>query len=171
MKIAPNQVVAVTYELSLLNDSDEWQMVETVGDDQPMYFIQGMSGLPEAFEEQLNGLSEGDTFDFKLDAEQGYGDYDTESVAEIPLEVFKVDGELQADILQVGNMVPMTNEEGHRLMGQIVEIDEEFVLMDFNHPLAGREMHFVGTVVKVRPATAEELDHGHVHGDGGVHPH
>lgn len=128
-------------------------MVETVGDDQPMYFIQGMSGLPEAFEDRLNGLAEGDTFDFKLDPEQGYGDYDTEAVAEIPLEVFKVDGKLQEDILQVGNMVPMTNEEGHRLMGQIVEIDEEFVLMDFNHPLAGREMHFVGKVHKVRAAT------------------
>lgn len=168
MKIAPNQVVAVTYELSLLNDGDEWQMVETVGDDQPMYFIQGMSGLPEAFEDKLNGLEEGDTFDFKLDPEQGYGDYDTEAVAEIPLEIFKVDGKLQDDILQVGNMVPMTNEEGHRLMGQIVEIDAEFVLMDFNHPLAGREMHFVGKVHKVRDATAEELEHGHVHGDGGV---
>jgi FKBP-type peptidyl-prolyl cis-trans isomerase SlyD len=79
-----------------------------------------------------------------------------------------VDGEFQEDLLQIGNMIPMTNEEGHRLVGQVVELNEEYVLMDFNHPLAGREMHFKGHVIDVRPATAEELEHGHVHGHGGV---
>jgi len=168
MKIAHNQVVAVTYELSLLNDTDEWQMVENVTDAEPMYFIQGMSGLPESFENQLDGLSVGDAFDFKLSPEEGYGDYDPEAMAELPLQVFEVDGKRQDDMLQIGMMIPMTNEDGHRLMGQVVEITDEFVLMDFNHPLAGRVMHFKGNVIKIRPATAEELDHGHVHGDGGV---
>ena len=169
MKIAPNTVVAVSYELSLLNEDDAWQVVEVVPAEDPMHYIQGMSGLPESFENHLNGLAVGDTFDFNIKPEEGYGEYDPEAMAEIPLQVFEVDGKRQDDILQIGQMVPMTNEDGHRLMGQIVEINDEFVLMDFNHPLAGREMHFKGTVQKVRTATPEELDHGHVHGDGGVH--
>ena len=168
MKIAANQVVALAYELSIMNDTDEWQMVETVGEDQPMYFIQGMSGLPESFEDKINGLGVGESFDFTLSPEEGYGDYDMEAVAELPIDIFKVDGEVQEDMLQVGNMIPMTNEDGHRLMGQVVEVNREFVLMYFNHPLAGRKMHFKGSVINVRPATAEELDHGHVHGEGGV---
>jgi FKBP-type peptidyl-prolyl cis-trans isomerase SlyD len=166
--IAPNQVVAVSYELSLFNDTDEWQVVENVPANDPMHFIMGMSGLPESFEEKLMGKSVGDTFDFSLPPAEGYGEYDPEALAEIPMEVFMVDGQLQEDILQIGNMVPMTNEDGHQLMGQIVEMHEEFVLMDFNHPLAGREMHFIGKVESVRAATPEELDHGHVHGKGGV---
>jgi FKBP-type peptidyl-prolyl cis-trans isomerase SlyD len=168
MKIAPNQVVALAYELSIMNDTDEWQMVENVSEAEPMYFIQGMSGLPDSFEDKIDGLSVGDSFDFKISSEEGYGDYDMEAVAELPIDIFKVDGQVQEDLLQVGNMIPMTNEEGHRLVGQVVEVNREFVLMDFNHPLAGREMHFKGHVINVRPATAEELEHGHVHGTGGV---
>ncbi|MFN4144286.1 MAG: peptidylprolyl isomerase [Runella sp.] len=168
MKVAPNQVVGIVYELSIKNENDDWQIVEVVSDAEPMYFIQGMSGLPDTFEDKINGLAVEDTFDFSLTPEEGYGDYDDEALAEIPLEVFQIDGQRQDDLLQIGNMVPMTNEDGHRLVGQIVDINDEYVLMDFNHPLAGRELQFKGKIVSLRPATADELDHGHVHGEGGV---
>jgi FKBP-type peptidyl-prolyl cis-trans isomerase SlyD len=168
MKIAPNQVVGLTYELNIKNETDEWQLVETASAENPMYFIYGMSGLPEEFETRIATLSVGDSFEFTLAPEEGYGDFDPEAVVELPLDVFMVDGKLQDDILQVGNMIPMTNEDDSRLVGQIVEITNELVVMDFNHPLAGREMAFKGNIIEVRPATAEELDHGHVHGTGGV---
>jgi FKBP-type peptidyl-prolyl cis-trans isomerase SlyD len=62
----------------------------------------------------------------------------------------------------------MSDNEGNQLRGKILEVNTEFVKMDFNHPLAGQDLHFVGTIVGLREATPDELDHGHVHGTGGV---
>ena len=108
-------------------------------------------------------------FDFKIPAEDGYGEYDEEAVVDLPLDIFKdEDGEIPTDVLVAGNMIPMTNEDGHQLMGQVVEVTDTNVVMDFNHPLAGREMWFKGAILDVRDATREELNHGHVHGIGGV---
>jgi len=168
MKISSNQVVGLTYELSIKSQTDEWEMVEMASTENPMYFIHGLSGLPESFEAQLANLSQGDSFDFALTAEEGYGEFDPEAVVELPIDLFEVEGSNQEDVLQVGNMIPMTNEDGSRLVGQVVEITDNFVVMDFNHPLAGREMAFKGQVIEVRNATTEELDHGHVHGENGV---
>jgi len=64
---------------------------------------------------------------------------------------------------------PMMDQEGNKLPGRIMEINEEDVLMDFNHPLAGKELHFTGEITDVRMATSEELEHGHIHGPGGHH--
>lgn len=168
MKIENNQVVGLTYELNVKNESDEWELVETATAENPMYFIHGLSGLPDGFEEKLRGLSTGDSFDFSLTPDEGYGDFDEEAIVDLPIDVFMVDGKLEEDILEVGNMIPMTNEDGSRLVGQVVEVTDEVVIMDFNHPLAGRSMAFKGQVVEVRAATAEELEHGHAHGEGGV---
>ena len=71
--------------------------------------------------------------------------------------------------LEIGNIVPMTNEDGERMHGQVVEVKDDVVVMNFNHPLAGKEMHFEGSILSIRPATDEEISHGHVHGEGGHH--
>ncbi len=169
MTIEKNKVVVLTYQLSVKDQTDTWESIETVEADEPMAFIHGLSGLPELFENNLLGLSTGDSFDFKIPSEDGYGDYEDEAVVELPLDIFKVEGELQSDILVVGNVVPMSNEDGHQMMGQVLEVAADHVVMDFNHPLAGREMWFKGSVLEVREATHEELEHGHVHGLGGIH--
>ncbi len=169
MKIENQKVVVLAYQLSIKDEADTWESVENVTSEEPMAFIQGMSGLPETFENNLNGMEVGDTFDFKIPAEDGYGEYDEEAVVDLPLDIFKdEDGEIPTDVLVAGNMIPMTNEDGHQLMGQVVEVTDTNVVMDFNHPLAGREMWFKGAILDVRDATREELNHGHVHGLGGV---
>ncbi|MBK7958225.1 MAG: hypothetical protein IPK03_08960 [Bacteroidetes bacterium] len=76
---------------------------------------------------------------------------------------------MMEDILVIGTAVLMNNDEGHRLTGIIKGITSTEVIMDFNHPMADKELHFTGTIVSVRPATPDEIAHGHVHGDGGVH--
>ena len=85
---------------------------------------------------------------------------------QIPKEVFEIDGQLDSEMLQAGNYLPMADNEGHQMQAKVVEIGDEQVTMDFNHPLAGMVMHFEGKVQAVRPATAEELAHGHAHGGG-----
>ncbi|MCE6992190.1 peptidylprolyl isomerase [Dyadobacter sp. CY323] len=171
MKVEKNNVVALIYSLSIPDAEGEVDVVEVVSEDDPMYFIQGISGLPEGFESQIEGLSAGDTFEFTVTAEEGYGEYDEEAVVELPKAVFQTDDVNQDELLQIGNIIPMTNEDGERMHGQVVEIKDDIVLMNFNHPLAGKEMFFSGQIISVRPATAEEISHGHVHGTGGVHHH
>lgn len=168
MKIEANKVVKIVYELEI-GDGNNKEMLEIVQDDEPMVFIQGMSGLPEAFEAQLDGLQAGDEFKFSVDAADGYGEPDPEAIIDFPIENFKIeDGKVPEGMLEIGNIIPFSNDEGNRMNGRIVEITDEFVILDFNHPLAGQNMHFTGKVLGVRDATKDEIAHGHVHGEGGV---
>ena len=174
MKVAPNTVVTLTYELYIGEplDSEEeetFEIAEVVGEDDPMVFLHSKSGLPQAFEENLNGLSAGDDFNFWLEPEAGYGEYDPESTVDFPITMFQDErGVPLTDILEIGNVLPFTNDDGSTLNGQLTHISDTEVTVDFNHPLAGKAMHFEGKVIAVREATSSELDHGHVHGEGGI---
>lgn len=164
MKIAPNSVVKLTYEL-YVND----EILEVADEADPMVFIHGLSGLPLAFEQKLVGLEDNDTFNFDVDAEDGYGEFDPDAIVDFPIENFKIeDDEVPEGLLELGNYIPFTNDEGERMTGKIIEIKPDVVILDFNHPLVGKMMHFEGKILSVRLATESELDHGHVHGEGGV---
>ncbi|MBC6605824.1 FKBP-type peptidyl-prolyl cis-trans isomerase [Hymenobacter sp. BT188] len=169
-QISENKVVTITYDLSVTDENNEKVLVESAEADSPMVFLFGKSGLPEEFENQLDGKQAGDSFNFSLTPEQAYGDYDQQAVVSIPKQVFEVDGQIDEEMLQEGNFLPMSDNEGHQMQGKVVSIGDTEVQMDFNHPLAGMVMHFDGQVAAVRDATQEELAHGHVHGEGG-HQH
>ena len=168
MQITNEKVVTLSYELTVTDTEGQKELIETVEQDDPMAFIQGMSGLPEAFEENIEGLSEGDTFEFSIPVEKGYGEFDPTAIVELPKEIFQVDGEFVEEMLEVGNYLPMTDDTGNQLNGKIISVENDMVKMDFNHPLVDKEMYFKGTIIGVRDATQTELEHGHVHGAGGV---
>lgn len=168
MQITNEKVVTLSYELTVTDTEGQKELIETVEQDDPMAFIQGMSGLPEAFEENIEGLSEGDTFEFSIPVEEGYGEFDPTAIVELPKEIFQVDGEFVEEMLEVGNYLPMTDDTGNQLNGKIISVENDMVKMDFNHPLVDKEMYFKGTIIGVRDATKTELEHGHVHGAGGV---
>jgi len=168
--VAQNSVVTLTYDLSVTDENQQKVLVEQAESDEPMVFLFGHSGLPEEFENQLDGKNAGDAFSFSLTPEQAYGDYDQQAVVQIPKGVFEIDGKVDDQMLEVGNYLPMADNEGNHMQAKVVEVGDEMVTMDFNHPLAGMVMHFDGKIEDVRPATAEELSHGHVHGEGG-HQH
>lgn len=167
MNIEKNKVVSLSYNLSLPDADGELSVVEIVNADDPLLFLFGMSGLPEKFEEQLDGLCEGDAFDFTIDPEEGYGEYDDEAVVELDKSLFEVEGVDLEEMLQPGHIIPMTNEEGETLQGMVIDVEGEKVKMDFNHPLAGKLMRFEGKVLHIREATETELEHGHLHGEDG----
>lgn len=169
MKIERNKVVSVTYELNVNDEAGSKQLVEKVEAEQPMVFLFGASGLPEKFEQELEGMNEGENFQFSLSSDEAYGEYEQEAVVELPHDIFKVDGNFDATKFPVGTFVPMTDPEGNMLRGRVLEIRPETLVMDFNHPLAGHDLFFVGNVLNVREATPEEAEHGHVHGPGGHH--
>ena len=168
MTISDQKVVSLTYDLSVTDENQQKVLVESAEAEEPMVFLFGHSGLPEEFENQLQGKNAGDAFNFSLTPEQAYGDYDEQALVEIPKQVFEIDGKLDEQMLEAGNFLPMADNEGNHLQAKVIEVRDEVVLMDFNHPLAGMVMHFDGQIQDVREATADELAHGHAHGAGGV---
>ncbi len=165
MEITKEKVVSITYELR--KDGENGEVVETVSNDNPLTFIYGVGGMLPKFEENLDGMKAGEEFRFGLNSEDAYGPVVENAVVDVPIDVFQVDGQVDQNLLQIGNMVPMMDNSGNRLNGKIIDIQEQSVKMDFNHPMAGEDLYFSGSVTDVRDATDEELAHGHVHGNGG----
>lgn len=156
MKISDNKYVTLTYDLNV-GEGEERELMEQATIDRPLAFIFGTNSMLEAFEKQIDGLSDGDSFSFHLKPEEAYGDYDESKIIELPKNIFEVDGKIDEEMLFEGNTLPMMDSSGNRLMGSVVSIGEDGVTMDFNHPLAGETMHFEGKVMEVREASAEEI--------------
>jgi FKBP-type peptidyl-prolyl cis-trans isomerase SlyD len=160
MIITNDKVVSLSYELKV-ND----EIVDNAVAEHPLVFIYGRGQLLPLFEEKIKGLKVGDSFEFMVPCEEGYGQVNQMAIVELPKDIFVIDGEIPADLLEVGKTLPMRDNEGNALNGVITDIKEEVVVMDFNHPLAGQDLHFNGKVEDVRDASEEELSHGHVHGN------
>ncbi len=171
MNIDKNAVVNLSYTLKTrVGLSLEEVQAEKTTDEHPFIFIFGVGMLLPDFEANLRGKKTGDSFDFYISAEKGYGIKNDKYVMNIPIDSFKSpEGTLDLNEIRVGNMLSMSDDKGNQLQGKILEVTAVHVRMDFNHPLAGHELHFTGAVMNVRPATAEEISHGHVHGPGGHH--
>lgn len=167
MTIEKNKVVSLLYELRIGNATGE--LVEKVDPAEPFAFLFGAGGLLPEFESNLKGKKSGDKFAFGIKSENAYGNISLEAIVDIPKSVFMVNGELATEMLQVGKMIPMRDDQGHPMHGKVLVVDIDKVKMDFNHPMAGKDLHFTGEVLEVRNALAEELSHGHVHGPGGHH--
>ena len=160
MKITPNTHVALTYKLLV-----DGELVDEATADRPLEFIYGAGFLLPAFEEQIKERKAGDTFAFELDAANGYGEVMPEAVIELPKTAFMMDGRVDEEMLTPGNAIPMADNQGRQMMGLVVEVRPETVLMDFNHPLAGKALNFSGKVEEVREVT--DVDRAKYLGLGG----
>ncbi len=166
MEIAKNTVVTINYKLQ---ESDaKGDVIQEVKDEEPFAFLFGHGQVLPQFETNLSGKTKGNSFEFGIKSEDGYGARDPQAVADLPVGIFMKDGKL-LDYVQLGSYLPMNDQDGNQLQGLVLEIGDETIKMDFNHPMAGIDLFFSGEVLDVREATAEELDHGHVHGPGGHH--
>lgn len=156
MKISTNKFVALTYDLNV-GEGEKRELMEKATEETPLEFIYGTNSMLEAFEKNLDGLSEGDSFDFVLAPDEAYGEYDDDAVVDLPRNIFEQDGKLNEEVIFEGNMVPMMDSNGNRLNGAVVEVKDDVIKMDFNHPLAGETLNFTGKVVTVRESTPEEI--------------
>jgi FKBP-type peptidyl-prolyl cis-trans isomerase SlyD len=152
-KVQDQIVVTLDYTLIV-----EDEIMESTEDGEPIEFIQGIGQIIPGLEEALYGMKVGEKKTIEIQPEDAYGIYDPDS-----LEVAKKDEFSEEIPLDVGTFLDLRDDEGEVLSAQIIEEDEETVTLDFNHPLAGKALTFEITVAGLRPATAEELDHGHVH--------
>lgn len=167
MQIKKDTVVSLSYVLK--RDNAEGEIIEETREGDPLVFLYGNGQMLPKFEENLSTLSIGDKFEFTLASEDAYGELDQDAIIDLDKNIFMVDGKVDNDLLTVGNVIPMRDDQGHMLQGTVVSVSNDSVRMDFNHPMAGNVLHFTGKVLEVRDATVEELSHGHAHGPGGHH--
>ena len=163
MQVSNNKVVTVTYDLHSNLPGNDKAHVETADTNHPLQFIFGSGMMIPGFEKGLEGKNPGDDFSFTIDSSDAYGDKDATAIIKLPIDIFKVEGVIDFNMLKTGNVLPLRDNEGNVLQGTVMGYDNETVQMDFNHPLAGHQLHFSGKVVAVRDATPEEISHGHVH--------
>ena len=161
MKVAKGSVVSVDYQLHL----GDGKVVDASAPGEPLAYIHGEGQIVSGLERALEGLSAGDARDVVVEPEQGYGPHDARGLQEVPRDAFPAGMEPQPGMELVAQ-----GPQGESVPFVVRDVKPESVLVDLNHPLAGKTLHFAVTVRAVRAATPEELEHGHVHGAGG-HPH
>ncbi len=159
-------VVTLHYKLQLENAQGE--LVEETFGSEPLVFLYGAGKMIPEFEKNLSGKQPGEEFAFGIKAEDAYGVVNPDAIVELPLSSFMVDGEVATDLLVEGRTIPMSDNMGNRMLGVVKSVSNTGVVMDFNHPLAGKDLYFSGVIEAVRKATEEEVAHGHVHGPDGV---
>lgn len=170
MVIEAKKVVSVHYTLT--EGTEAGQLVESTNGKEPLVFIFGAGMMIPDFEKELAGMKIGDKFSFGIPAAQAYGAYDAAALVDVSKKTFEdpETNQIPDDLLEIGRMLPLQDQEGNRLNGMVAEVGEDTVKLDFNHPMAGVDLYFTGHVEALRDAEATELEHGHVHGEGG-HQH
>lgn len=156
--VADDKVVSLDYTLTV-----DDQVVDTSEGREPIEFIQGQGQIIAGLEEEIYGMSVGDEKEVTVEAAKGYGEVDPDAKVEINRDDFP-----EEIPMQPGVEVTLRNQEGRTFQAWIQEVGEKSVRLDYNHPLAGKDLDFSVKVVKLRDATDEELSHGHVH-DGHTH--
>lgn len=171
MNISAQKMVTLKYTLRA--DEKNGEIIEKTTDDNPLKFIYGMGLMLPMFESNLAGKAPGESFEISLSASDAYGDLDEEAIVDLPKDIFMIDGKFDHERFAVGNQIPMQTSAGQRMNGTVLEVAENSLKMDFNHPLAGVDLFFEGQVLEVRDATEEELSslYGCGCGSGGCGSH
>lgn len=155
MKIDDNTVALVAYNISL--NTPEGEIIESADEANPRSMIFGFNKVIPGFENNMKGVKEGENFDFRLGPDEAFGEFQPDMLVDVPKKAFMVNGELREDLLHVNNELNMMDNNGRPMKGKIVNVNGESVKMDFNHPLAGKELFISGKVMHVRPITEEDL--------------
>lgn len=153
MNIAENKVVVMHYAVS---DSED-TLIDSSYDHQPLSIIQGTGYLIPGLEKALIGHTTGDKFEVEVNAEEAYGQREDGFVQTVPKALFE-----GIEELEVGTQLRASTDEGEQTV-IVVDVADDEITVDGNHPLAGLDLKFDVEILEVRDATEEELSHGHVH--------
>ena len=158
ISISNDHVIEIHYTLTLENG----EIVDSTDGLRPLAYIHGKKNIMPGLEKALTGKKSGDVFKAIVPPEEGYGPKNPDLIHSITKDKFR-----NEEDIQIGSQFKVPNENGQMMMLQIVAIDGDQVTLDANHPLAGVNLHFNISVESVRPATDEELAHGHLHKGAG----
>lgn len=166
MTIEKNHVVALHYTLNSIEENGEKTFIEKTDAENPFTFLYGVGMMLPKFEEHLQGMVAGDQKSFTITPQDGYGERADHATTQLPAEMFE-----QSGMPPIGAVLPLQDAEGNHLNAIVLEVSAEAVTVDLNHPMAGKTLHFDIEVAATRPATEEELAHGHAHGIDGSQGH
>ncbi len=156
--IQPGKYVELGYDLYEVTPDGNEKLVHQTDADDPEKIVFGVTrGMIIPLEKAIEGLSVGGEFDVKVKAEEAFGPRDPEQIATLDRKIFIVDGKFDDEHIKKGALVPMMTADGYRINGLVTEVTADKVTMDFNHPLAGKDVRFKGKIIAVREATPEEL--------------
>ncbi|RMD69797.1 MAG: peptidylprolyl isomerase [Gammaproteobacteria bacterium] len=158
MAIAKNDVVTMNYTLK----DQEGRVIDTTEGGQPFSYLHGVGSIIPGLEEALEGKSPGEQVSVSIPPEQAYGERNEAFIQVVPKDRFE-----GVEDVEVGMQFQTPTESGDVRIVTVIAVEGENVTIDANHPLAGVTLNFDVTVLDVRPATPEELSHGHVHGPEG----
>lgn len=161
MQITAGKVVLFDYTLK---DADQ-ELIDSSAETGAIAIIQGAGLVVPGLEAAMEGRQAGESFSVVVPPEEGYGLIDEETIAVVSRA--QIEG---AEDFEVGAVLHTEDDDGEEVTVFVTKIDGDEITIDGNHPLAGEELHFDVTIREVRDATAEEITHGHVHGEGG-HEH
>jgi FKBP-type peptidyl-prolyl cis-trans isomerase SlyD len=161
MQIANHKVVSIHYTLT----NDEGDVLDSSKGQDPLAYLHGFGNIISGLENALSGRSLGDKFTVSIAPAEGYGERDNEMVQSVPKSAFQ-----GVDEILPGMQFQAQSPDGMQLV-TVIDVDGDEVILDGNHPMAGMTLNFDVEVTEIRDATAEELEHGHVHGPGGHHHH
>ena len=155
MRIEENCIVTMSYELR--EHDAQGPVLEVMDIAYPFIFFYPSSNLLPSFQKSIHGLAHGDAFDFILKAKDAYGNHQAQQVVDIPIERFVVDDELADSIRDVGQYVSVKDDQGQQQNGKVVKKTATHLTVDLNHAMVDKDLHFQGKVLRVRPATADEI--------------
>ncbi len=147
MSIKTDSLVSLAYELRF--DDENGDIIETVDSSNPMVVRFGNDELLPDFEKHLEGLKIGDAFEFKLMPMQAYGEYDREAIVSVPKAELLEEAEETPD-LEPGMLIPIATDDGEEMEAIVLEVEDDVITLDFNHPLAGESLYFKGSVLNVK---------------------
>lgn len=158
----------MSYLLYSVDGEGKKHLEEQTEQGRPFQFISGFGVSLDGFEQQIVGLKPGEKFDFTLQPSEAFGEYDKEGVHKLERDVFSVNGHFDHENIFPGAVITLMNAEEKRFMARVTAVEEDGVVVDTNHPLAGSTLQFVGVVLENRDATNEEIQHmlNHLSGEG-----
>jgi FKBP-type peptidyl-prolyl cis-trans isomerase SlyD len=160
MSIKDNSAVSFHYSLT----DDEGQQLDSSAGKEPLAYLHGAGNIIPGLENALTGKAVGDSMTVAVSAAEGYGEVQQELIQDVPRTSFQ-----GVEQIEVGMQFEAQTGQGGTVPVTVTAVTDETVTVDGNHPLAGKNLNFDVSIEAVRDATAEELEHGHVHGPGGHH--
>ena len=167
MVIEEHNVITIAYELR--DGGPQGELMERMDVHWPFKFLFGTGKLLPAFEENLRGLSEEDTFEFILQPGEAYGLIQKGNVIDVPIKAFEVDGKIPPNLIVEESYVSLVDDTGESHKGKILSYTDTHVKVDFNHSMAGKQLHYKGVVLDIRKATIDELILKHYIQEDGIH--
>ena len=152
--------VVVSMEYTLHVDGE---LLDSSDGQGPLQFLAGYGNIIPGLEEEMRGMKIGDSKDVVVQPKDGYGEYDDEAFMKVPRTDFPKDMPMEVD-----TELNVRDEEDNSRYARVDSIEADYVTLNFNHPLAGETLHFRVKIARLRPATHEELAHGHVHDEDGI---